>query len=400
MVVAAQSDPWFGWDPFRRSPELRDNPYPILSRIREEHPVHRTPLGDYRIFRHADVLRLLRDTKVGVRTTDGVLPGVDESRIPRRFMLMQDPPNHTRLRRLVSRGFTPPAIERLRPHVQGLVDDMLDAAQDAGELDVIRDLAQPLPAAVICQMLGVPIADSARLAEWTAQVTHMLLPRFMDEAQRQRSLDAALQLGSYFGALIEERRHGLGEDLLSVLIRAEEAGDRLAPDELIVQAIGLLIAGLETTTGLIGNGVRALLLHPTELQKLLARPELIQSAVEECLRYDGPIGGTLRVVHEDVEFGGVCIPKNSQVVASISAAQRDPRAFVEPDRFLIERGTVSHLAFGGGIHFCLGAHLARMEAQIAIGTLFRRFPRLQLESDRLHWGRSLFRIQSSLHVRF
>ncbi|HET8936696.1 MAG TPA: cytochrome P450 [Polyangiales bacterium] len=400
MVAAAASDAWFGWDPFQRSQELRDNPYPILSRIREEHPVHRTPLGDYRIFRHADVLRLLRDTKVGVRTTDGRLPGVDESRIPRRFMLMQDPPNHTRLRRLVSRGFTPPAIERLRPEVQALVERMLDAAQDAGDMDVIRDLAQPLPAAVICQMLGVPIADSVRLAEWTAQVTHMLMPRFMDEQQRQRSLDAAMQLAGYFGALVEERRQGLGDDLLSVLIRAEETGDRLTADELIVQAIGLLIAGLETTTGLIGNGVRTLLLHPTELRKLLDRPALIQPAVEECLRYDGPIGGTLRVVHEDVAFGGVCIPKNSLVTASISAAQRDPRAFVEPDRFLIERGAASHLAFGGGIHFCLGAHLARMEAQIAIGTLFRRFPRLQLESDQLHWSRSLFRIQSSLKVRF
>ena len=400
MVAAAQSDPWFGWDPFQRSHELRDNPYPTLNRIREEHPVHRTPLGDYRIFRHADVQRLLRDTKVGVRTTDGRLPGVDESRIPRRFMLMQDPPNHTRLRRLVSRGFTPPAIERLRPHVQALVDGMLDAVEGARQMDVIQDLAQPLPAAVICQMLGVPIADSTRLADWTAQVTHMLQPRFMDEPQRQRSLDAAIQLASYFGELIEERRQGLGDDLLSVLIRAEEAGDRLSADELVVQAIGLLIAGLETTTGLIGNGVRTLLLHPTELRKLLQRPELIQSTVEECLRFDGPIGGTLRVVHEDVEFDGVCIPKNSQVTACISAAHRDPRAFVEPDRFLIERGSASHLAFGGGIHFCLGAHLARMEAQIAMGSLFRRFPRLQLETDQLQWSRSLFRIQASLQVRF
>jgi cytochrome P450 len=249
-------------------------------------------------------------------------------------------------------------------------------------------------------MLGVPIADSARLADWTAQLTHMLLPRFMDEPQRQRSLDAAVQLAGYFGALVEERRQGLGDDLLSVLIRAEEAGDRLSPEELIVQAIGLLLAGLETTTGLIGNGVRALLLNPAELHKLLTRPELIQAAVEECLRYDGPIGGTLRVVHEDVEFGGITIPKNSQVTACISAAHRDPRAFPEPDRFLIERGSPSHLAFGGGVHFCLGAHLARMQSQIAIGTLFRRFPRLQLQSDQLHWGQSLFRIQSSLPVRF
>jgi cytochrome P450 len=400
MAVALQLDPWFGWDPFQRSPQLRDDPFTVMNRIREEHPVHRTPLGDYRIFRHADVVRLLRDTKVGVRTTDGRLPGVDESHLPRRFMLMQDPPNHTRLRRLVSRGFTPPAIERLRPQVQAFVDGMLDAAERAGELDVIRDLAQPLPAAVICQMLGVPITDSQRLADWTAQTTHLLLPRFMSDAQRQRSFEGAAQLACYFHDLIDERRKNLGDDLLSTLIRAEEAGDRLSPEELITQAIGLLIAGLETTTGVIGNGVRCLLLHPGELRKLLARPELIQSAVEECLRYDGPIGGTLRVVHEDVELSGVLIPKDSQVIASIFAAQRDPRVFASPDRFMIERGTSSHLAFGGGVHFCLGAHLARMEAQIAIGSLFRRFPRLQLESEQLHWGSSMFRIQAKLPVRF
>jgi cytochrome P450 len=400
MTAAVQLDPWFGWDPFQRSQQLRDDPYSIMSRIREEHPVHRTPLGDYRIFRYADVTRLLRDTKVGVRTTDGRLPGVDESKLPRRFMLMQDAPNHTRLRRLVSRGFTPPAIERLRPQVQALVDGMLDAVADSGKLDVIHDLAQPLPAAVICRMLGVPYADSHLLTEWTAQVTHLLLPRFMSEPQRKRTLEAATQLVAYFSELIGERRKNLGDDLLSTLIRAEDGGDTLSHEELITQAVGLLIAGLETTTGVIGNGVRCLLRHPDELQKLLAQPELIRSAVEECLRYDGPIGGTLRVVHEDVELGGVLIPKDSQVVACIYAAQRDPRAFDEPDRFLIERGSSSHLAFGGGAHFCLGAHLARMEAQIAIGTLFRRFPGLQLESDELHWGHSMFRIQASLPARF
>ena len=188
--------------------------------------------------------------------------------------------------------------------------------------------------------------------------------------------------------------------MLSALIHAEESGDRLSPEELIVQAIGLLIAGFETTIGLIGNGVRTLLLHPAELQKLRDRPQLINSAVEECLRYDGPIGGTMRVVHEDVEFAGVLIPKDSQVFASIFAAQRDPRVFHEPDRFLIERDNASHLAFGGGIHFCLGAHLARMEAQIAMGSLFRRLPRLALETDALEWGESMFRIQARLPVRF
>src|SRR5262245_57389128 len=347
---ATAADPWFGWNPFQRDRALRDNPYPLLNRLREEHPVHRTPLGDYRIFRHADVVRLLRDTKVGMRTTDGRLPGVDESQYPRRFMLLQDPPNHTRLRRLVSKGFTPPAIERLRPHVQQLVDELLDRVAGQGHMDIIADLAHPVPSTVVCQMLGVPLSDRPLFTDWTGHVTHLLQPRFLTEEQRVRSFEAVMKLANYFQGLVTERKRKLGDDLLSALIRAEEAGDRLSPEELIVQAIGLLIAGFETTIGLIGNGVRQLILHPDELAKLRARPELIGPAVEECLRYDGPIGATIRVVHEDVEFGGVMIPKNSQVFASIFAAQRDPRVFREPDRFLIERDHSAHLAFGGGIH--------------------------------------------------
>ncbi len=399
------SDPWFGLDPFQRNGALRDDPYPALNRVREEHPVHRTPLGDYRLFRHADVVRLLRDTKVGMRTTDGKLPGVDETIAPRRFMLQQDPPNHTRLRRLVSKGFTPPAIERLRPHVQALVDQLLDQALEratssaAVELDVIADLARPLPATVICQMLGVPLRDRELFTDWTAQVTHLLVPRFLTEEQLQRSFGAATQLWAYMSSLVETRRKTLGDDLLSVLIRAEEAGDRLSHDELIVHGIGLLVAGFETTIGLIGNGVRQLLLHPDELAKLRARPELIVPAVEECLRFDGPIPGTQRVLHEPAEFGGIQLPINSPINVSIAAAHRDPRVFPEPDRFVIERDHSAHLAFGGGIHFCLGAHLARLEAQIAIGTLVRRAPELELASARIEWGESLFRIQARLPVR-
>lgn len=397
---AVTTESWFGLDPFERTSAFRDDPYPTLNRVREEHPVHKTPLGDYRIFRHADVVRLLRDTKVGVRTTEGVLPGVDETQNPRRFMLLQDPPNHTRLRRLVSRGFTPPAIERLRGHIHVLVDNLLDNVAGAGGMDIIADLARPVPSTIICEMLGVPLADRDLFTDWTAAITHLLLPRFMSEAQRERSLQAAVALWNYFSALVAERKQALGDDLLSTLIRAEEAGDRLSPEELIVQALGLLIAGFETTIGLIGNGVRTLLLHPEELTKLIARPELIQSAVEECLRFDGPIAGTQRVVHEDVEFGGVFIPKNTQVFASIFAAQRDWRVFDQPDRFLIERGQASHLAFGGGIHFCLGAHLARLETQIAMGSLFKRFPKLQLVDAPLVWGDSMFRVLGELRVSF
>jgi cytochrome P450 len=399
-VSRADADEWKHLNVFDRSRVFRDNPYPVLNRVREEHPVHITADGDFQLFRYADVVRLLKDTKVGMRTTDGRLLGVDESVVPRRFMLQQDPPNHGRLRRLVSKGFTPPAMERLRPHVQALVDEFLDRAERRGQMDVIADLARPLPSTVICQMVGVPAEDRELFTDWTAQVTHLLSPRTIQPPQLERSMTAATRLYEYFTRLIADRKLKLGDDLLSTLIRAEEAGDRLSAEEVLIQAVGLLVAGFETTIGLIGNGVRMLLLHPEELAKLRARPALISDAVEECLRFDGPIPGTRRVVHEDVVFGDEHIPKNSPVYVSIAAAHRDPRVFTDPDKFQIERDQSAHLAFGGGIHFCLGAHLARLEAQIAIGTLLRRFPKLALETESLTWGDSLFRIQAHLHVRF
>jgi cytochrome P450 len=246
----------------------------------------------------------------------------------------------------------------------------------------------------------VPLQDRELFTDWTAQVTHLLSRQTLPQEQLEKSYAAAMNLQQYFLKLIAERKAKLGDDLLSTLIRAEEAGDRLSPEELIIQAVGLLVAGFETTIGLIGNGVRSLLMHPAELAKLRAQPELIGSAVEECLRFDGPIPGTRRVVHEDVVFGQERIPKNTLVYVSIAAAHRDPRVFPEPDRFLIERDHSAHLAFGGGMHFCLGAHLARLEAQIAIGTLLQRFPELALETEALKWGDSLFRIQATLKVKF
>ena len=393
----ADAPEWAHLNMFDRSQPLRDDPYPFLNHVREKHPVHKSAAtGDYFLFRYADVVRLLKDTKVGVRTTEGKLPGVDESVWPRRFMLQQDPPNHGRLRRLVSKGFTPPAIERMRGEVQALVDELLDRVQGNASMDLIADLARPLPSTVICQMLGVPLADRELFIDWTAQVTHQLTPRAANPSLHERAFAAGQKLQQYFGNLVVERKKNLGTDLLSTLIRAEEAGDRLSPEELIVQAVGLLVAGFETTIGLIGNGVRQLLLHPAELAKLRERPALIGSVVEECLRFDGPIQGTRRVLHEDATFGLDVLPKNASVFVSIAAAHRDPRVFSDPDTFLIERDHSAHLAFGGGPHFCLGAHLARLEAQIAIGTLVRRFPKLALETEELHWGDSLFRIQSRL----
>jgi len=300
----------------------------------------------------------------------------------------------------VSKAFTPRAIERLRARAQEVTDELIDRIAASGEMDVIADLALPVPSTMICEMMGVPLADRDRFTEWTSNATHLLATLLAPPDVIERGLASAGQLRAYFEALIAQRRSNLTDDILSDLIRAEEAGDRLSPTELLSQSIGLLIAGFETTIGLIGNGVLALLRHPDQLALLKARPELIASAVEECLRFDGPIPLTSRVLHTDAEFGGKVIPKDTQVWAMLLAANRDPAHFPDPDRFDITRADASNLAFGGGAHFYLGAHLARMEAQVAIGTLVRRLDRLTLMPGELEWGRSLFRVLGRLPIGF
>jgi hypothetical protein len=396
---AAGDDVWLGANPL--DPAFRDDPYPVLGRLRETDPVNLTPVGFWRLTRYADVWRLLHEVPAGVRTTEGELPGVDESLSgQRQFMLQQDPPAHTRLRRLVSRAFTPRAIGALRGSVQRIVDECLDRVAERGGMDVIADLALPVPSTMICEMLGVPLEDRERFTVWTAQATFGLGAGVLPPEIVAVAAAAGASLAAYFEELIAARRGSLTDDLLSALIRAEEEGDRLSGSELISQAIGLLIAGFETTIGLIGNGVRALIRHPAELEKLRARPELIESAVEECLRFDGPIILTARVLHADLELRGKTLPKNAKVWGMLAAANRDPEVFPDPDRFDIERRPNEHLAFGGGTHFCLGAHLARLEAQTAIGSLVSRFDDLALESESVEWGASLFRVPGRLPIRF
>ncbi|MEA2625832.1 MAG: hypothetical protein QOD06_1877, partial [Candidatus Binatota bacterium] len=397
-IDAPSDDPWMGASPF--DPEFRNDPYPALHRLREIDPVNRTPVGIWRLLRYSDVTRLLSDVRAGVRTTDGQLPGVDEGLQGQRlFMLQQDPPTHTRLRKLVSHAFTPRALGAWRDEIQQVVDDCLDRVAARGEMDVIRDLALPVPSTIICRMLGVPVEDRDRFTVWTSQATLGLAAPILPREVVDQARAAGEALGGYFADLVERRRGGLssvGDDLLGALMRAEEAGDKLSPFELLSQAIGLLIAGFETTIGLIGNGVRALIQHPSELEKLRARPELAKKAVEECLRYDGPIILTARILHEDAEFGGKRIPKDTLVWAMLAAANRDPDKFPDPDRFDIERDATDHVAFGGGPHFCLGYRLAELEAQAAIGTLVQRFQDLRLVSPTVEWGPSLFRVPGRL----
>jgi len=391
---------WNGIDLQDPDGTRRDDPFPSLHALRARAPVNETPFGFWRLSRYADCVRLLRETPCGVRHLDGAMPRGREGG-GSEFMLEQDPPTHTRLRKLVSKAFTPRAVESWRPRVRAIISAELDRAFAAGAIDVIADLALPVPSTLICELLGVPLSDRARFTAWTADATHALAGNLAPPETKERAGAAALALAGYFDALIAERRKSLTDDLLSVLIRAEEDGDRLSPNELLVQSIGLLIAGFETTIGLVGLGAAALARHPAEQAKLRARPDLVRNAVEECLRYEGPIGATMRVLHEHVEFGGHIIPKDTEVWAMLWGANRDPARFPDPDRFDVERPDArEHLAFGGGVHLCLGAHLARMEAQEAIGALVARTREFALREPRIEWGKSLFRVPARLPLSY
>jgi cytochrome P450 len=376
------------------APEFVADPYPTYHRLRAEDPVHHSALGFWVLTRYADVIAMLRDPRlvkepiaafVAARFGMAVPPGLGLS------MLDRDPPDHTRLRGLVSKAFTPKALEALRPHIRQIVDGLLAKVEGKGEMDLIEEFAYPLPVRVICEMLGVPVADHERFKGWGLDIARgldaIMLPP--DSEVARRSMAGRHALAGYFRELIAERRAAPREDMLSALIAAEEAGDKLNEDELLATCLLLLVAGHETTVNLIGNGSLALLRHPAELRRLRENPGLIGSAVEELLRYDGPVQRTARIPSEDVTIGGVTIPKGEMVMPFLGAADRDPAQFPDPDRLDITRSDNRHIAFGMGIHFCLGAPLARMEGQIAINAMLERLPKLALATDRPEYRESL-----------
>jgi cytochrome P450 len=393
------------FDPFL--PEVIANPYPFYRRLRAEDPVHQSPLGFWVLTRYDDCVMVLRDQRFGREGFEGFLEQVygaasEEDRTPK-SMLFRDPPDHTRLRALVNRAFTPRVVEGLRPRIGQIVEKLLDRVQDARAMEVIADLAYPMPVAVISEMLGVPEGDRDSIKQWSADIARSLdaigLPFDGDLIERGRTARRAL--GEYFRGLIPERRKHPRADLLSLLIAAEEEGDKLSEAELLATCVLLYIAGHETTVNLIGNGLLALLRHPGELRRLCDDPGLIPSAVEELLRYDGPVQRTSRIAHADVEIGGRKIAKGAMVVVLIGAANRDPAQFSDPDRLDVARADNRHIAFGFGIHFCLGAPLARLEAQIALGTLLRRAPGLALATANPEWRESqVLRGLTALPVTF
>jgi cytochrome P450 len=366
-------------------PEFIADPYPLYHRLRTEDPVHHSPLGFWVLTRYEDVVAALRDPRLAKEAIASFVAARFGAPLPAMglSMLDRDPPDHTRLRGLVSKAFTPRVVEGLRPRIQDIVDGLLDGVATRGSMDVIEEFAYPIPVAVICEMLGVPIEDHERFKGWSVDIARGLDLIWLgpDSDVGRRSVAARHALAEYFRGLIAQRRAAPRSDLLSGLIAAEEAGDKLNEMELLATCILLLIAGHETTVNLIGNGMLALLRHRDQLERLQRDPGLITTAVEELLRFDGPVQRTARIPSEDVTLGGHTIAKGEMVMPFIGAADRDPAQFPDPDRLDIGRSDNRHIAFGWGIHFCLGAPLARIGGQIAINTLLRRLPKVSLATD-------------------
>jgi cytochrome P450 len=387
-------------------PEFLADPYPTYHRLRAEDPVHHSPLGFWVLTRYEDVSAVLRDPRFIKEPLAALVAARFGVEVPRGVglsMLDRDPPDHTRLRSLVGTAFTPRVVEGLRPRIQQIVDGLIMYAQALGSMDVIEEFAYPIPVNVICELLGVPVADHERFKGWSLDIARGLDSIYLpaDSEVPRRSAASRHAISDYFRDLIARRRAAPRGDLLSALIAAEEAGDKLNEEELLATCILILIAGHETTVNLIGNGVLALLRNPDELRRLRATPGLITSAVEELLRYDGPVQRTARVASAEATIGGRTIARGEMVMPFIGAADRDPAQFPDPDRLDLTRGDNRHIAFGWGIHFCLGAPLARLEGQIAIDALVRRLPRLELVDDKAEYRQSLtLRGLKTLPVKF
>jgi cytochrome P450 len=370
--------------------EYRQDPFPLYDWIRENDPVHRAPDGNWVLVRYEDCRNVLRDPRFSSNPAT-LSPEIAEHirnspvrQVGSRLMMFLDPPDHTRLRSLVSQAFTPRVMERLRPRIQELVDELLDEVAEVGEMDVLADLGYPLPTIVICDLLGVPSADRELFKGWSADASR-LLDGYLEPEAEMKGMTAAAYLANYFTELIKKRRQDPRDDLLTAMIQVEESGERMSHEELLTTASLLLLAGFETTMNLLGNGVLALLRHPAELERIQRgpadHPALDRTAVEELLRYDGPVHITARIATVDVEIGDKVIGAGEQVAIVLAGANRDPAEFPDPNRLDVGRTENRHLAFGAGHHYCLGAALARIEAQAAVGSLVRRFGDLELRTE-------------------
>ncbi|MEO5723837.1 MAG: cytochrome P450 [Ilumatobacteraceae bacterium] len=396
MTITTSNDAAPVFNPF--DPAFRADPYPFYDALRTLDPVHVSPFGFTVLTRYEDVARTLRGTEFARDIEAHAAPSTDTARQARREMLRQrrnegtaaksllnlDPPDHTRLRRLVAKAFTPSAIEKLRPRVQQLVDDVLDTASDRGTMEVADELAFPVPFQVISDLLALPTERTDEIREWSQHLTAALEPTADDETLAAAD-SASGHLNEYLREVIKHRRQHLGDDLLSGLLLVEEEGDRLSHAELLSFVVLLYVAGHETTVNLIGNGLLALLRHPDQLRKWRDDPSLDVAAVDELMRFDGPVQVTVRVPTATVHYGDVEVSAGSTVMTVLGAANHDPTVFDDPHALILDRANAGrHLGFSAGVHYCLGASLAKLEAQVAISSVIRRFPNVQLAGEP-HW---------------
>ena len=385
-------------------PQLLADPYPFYAMLRATQPVFRLPVGEstspgvWLLTRHADVHSVLRDARFSVDRRRARIVRDNMDRLPigmalgpeggLRTMLVMDPPDHTRVRGLVSKAFTPRRVAALRPRIEQIIDELLAEPVERGSMDLISDFAAPLPAIVIAELLGVPAEDHREFKQWSSALVSSV-GAGNPLAMREQFEKAFGQLLDYLRGVIAERRKAPADDLISGMIEAQEERDALSDVELVATSNLLLLAGHETTTNLLGNGTLALLRNPDELARLRADRALLPSAIEELLRYDSPVQATVRVATQDVELGGHAIPAEALVITGIGAANRDPAVFRDPDRLDLGRAENHHLSFGFGVHFCLGASLARLEAELAFGALLERLPRLELAGDAVSYRSNL-----------
>ncbi len=377
-------------------PEVLADPYPLFHQLRTEDPVHWDPfLHAWVVTRYKDVVTVLHHYSAQRTPTPGQLAAMGLAslnpiaEIMVKQMLFLDPPAHARLRGLASQAFTPQRVEVLRWHIREITNRLLDKVQAKGHLDVIADLAEPLPCIVTAEMLGVPVDDYQRLKAWSQDFAEML-GNFQHNPERApRILASALEMADYFRSAMREQRLHPRDGLVSSLMNAEIQGDRLSEEEVIANCIVTMVGGQETTTNLIGNGVLALLRNPEQLERLRCNLSLIPSAIEELLRYESPSQHTARLAPEDTILGGRRILKRQAVIAVMAAGNRDPERFPDPDRLDVTRADNRHLAFGWAAHFCFGAALARIEGQVAFELMLRRLPHWTLGSERLVWRSNL-----------